>query len=247
MGYPYYSAFGIRQRYSTPDTVDISGQASVSDLIGAHPQVSGYPQLTWDSLLTIAHSTDDDLPVTSLSGIPGGSFVDLETGYEVIYTYDSRRDDPVNEGKPVGWRHSNDSAGFVFFDLPLSAMERSSAVAALRKAVDDLTDVATDVNDGPGDIVTPNRYRLYPNYPNPFNPTTNIRFYLPRAGDVTLTVYNTLGQKVRTLANQRLESGDHVIQWNGENSVGQRVASGVYFYRLDTEGFSSSRKMVLLK
>lgn len=247
MGYPYYSAFGIRQRYSTPDTVDIGGQTSVSDLVGAHPQVSGYPQLTWDSLLTIAHSTDDDLPVTSLSGIPGGSFVDLETGYEVIYTYDSRRDDPVNEDKPVGWRHSNDSAGFVFFDLPLSAMERSSAVAALRKAVDDLTDVATNVNEGPGDIVTPNRYRLYPNYPNPFNPSTNIRFYLPRAGEVTLTVYNTLGQKVRTLANQRFESGDHVIQWNGENSVGQRVASGVYFYRLDTKGFSSSRKMVLLK
>jgi hypothetical protein len=245
--YPYYSVFGILQRFSTPDTLDLHAESSISDLIGATSLVPGYPQLVWDSSVAVAHGSDDAFPVTSMSGIPGGSYVDLVSGYEVVYTYDSRRDDSVNQGQPVAWRHNNDSAGFVFFDLPLSAMERTSAVAALRKAIDDLTDVATDVPEGPGDIARPNTYWLAPNYPNPFNPTTTIRFYLPRAGDVTLTVFNMLGQKVKVLKDQHLESGEHVVRWNGINSAGERVASGVYFYRLDTEGFSSSRKMMLLK
>ncbi len=245
--YPYYSAFGILQRFLTPDTVNLDAKTSISDLIGAESQIPGYPQLVWDSLLTVAHSSDDVLPILDVSAIPGASFVDLEDGYEIIYTYDSRRDDPANEGQTVGWRHNNDSAGFVFFDLPLSAMERTSAIAALRKAIDDLTDIATDVPEGPGGVGKPEDYRLSQNYPNPFNPTTTIRFYLPRRSDVKVTVFNMLGQQVKVLANQQFGSGEHVVQWNGTNSGGERVASGVYFYRLDTERFSSSRKMVLLK
>jgi len=88
----------------------------------------------------------------------------------------------------------------------------------------------------------PVTYSLAQNYHNPFNPTTEISFSLPSASRVKLEVFNVMGQKVATLVNEQLETGEHVIQWNGSNA-----ASGVYFYRLQTGEFTETRKMMLLK
>jgi len=85
------------------------------------------------------------------------------------------------------------------------------------------------------------------NYPNPFNPTTTISYNLPQAGHVTLEVYNVAGQKVRTLVDQHQDAGRQSIIWDGKDEYSSQVASGIYFYRIDTEDFSSTRKMVLLK
>jgi hypothetical protein len=89
---------------------------------------------------------------------------------------------------------------------------------------------------------TPNRYELAPNYPNPFNPTTSIRYGLPREVMVRLEVFNILGQRVATLVDQVQKPGFYNILWDAAP-----LSSGIYFYRLDAEEFSQTRKMVLLR
>ena len=97
----------------------------------------------------------------------------------------------------------------------------------------------------------PVAYTLDQNYPNPFNPSTQIRFSLPVASSVHLVVYNVLGQAVANLTDGVLPAGQHVVVWDGRNSVGAPVSTGVYFYRLQANGgtasFSSVKKMLLLK
>jgi hypothetical protein len=103
----------------------------------------------------------------------------------------------------------------------------------------------TDVDDTAE--LLPIGYELYQNYPNPFNPTTTIAFDLPVSSDVTLEVFNLLGQQVKRIHSGRMEAGSHSLEWDGSTDGGQAVASGVYFYRLVTDGGSSTRKMILLR
>jgi hypothetical protein len=93
----------------------------------------------------------------------------------------------------------------------------------------------------------PDTYTLYQNVPNPFNPTTTIRFDLPVRSHVKLIVYDVKGQLVRVLLDRDVGAGSKEIAWDGRDSGGHGVASGIYFYRLDTPGFSEARKMILLR
>ena len=88
----------------------------------------------------------------------------------------------------------------------------------------------------------PVAYQLSQNVPNPFNPSTEIRFSVPRAGRVHLAVYNLRGELVRTLFDEDLPAGEHSFTFEGG-----RLASGVYLYRVQAEGFSAMRKMLLTK
>lgn len=90
--------------------------------------------------------------------------------------------------------------------------------------------------------IIPTEYDLFQNYPNPFNPTTNIKFALPERSYVNLAVYNLIGQKVAELTNNELEAGYHSIQFNGS-----MLSSGLYFYRITTNKFSKTYKMLLVK
>lgn len=103
--------------------------------------------------------------------------------------------------------------------------------------------------EGPGEAIAgaPGEFALYQNYPNPFNPATTIRFALPEAGRVSLKIYNTRGQVVRTLASGQYESGVHEIQWDARNDFGETVSSGVYFCHMQAGNFVENRKMVLLR
>jgi len=93
----------------------------------------------------------------------------------------------------------------------------------------------------------PVAFALHENYPNPFNPTTTLRFDLPEVSDITLTIYNMLGQKVKTFNMQSTPAGYHSINWNATNDFGEQVGAGVYLYQLQTKDFVKTRKMVLLK
>jgi len=93
----------------------------------------------------------------------------------------------------------------------------------------------------------PLEFALHENYPNPFNPTTTLRFDLPEISDITLTIYNMLGQKVRTFDYQNTSAGYHSVTWDATNDFGQQVGAGVYLYQLQTINFVKTRKMVLLK
>ena len=89
--------------------------------------------------------------------------------------------------------------------------------------------------------------KLFANYPNPFNPTTLISFDLATAGRVELNIYNLRGQLVNRLCGEELSIGRHSLMWNGRDSSGRRVASGVYLYRLTAPRYSQTRKMVMIK
>ncbi|MCF7920800.1 MAG: T9SS type A sorting domain-containing protein [Candidatus Cloacimonetes bacterium] len=85
------------------------------------------------------------------------------------------------------------------------------------------------------------------NFPNPFNPETEIRFVKTTPGDVTLTIYNLKGQVVKEIQRENLGSGEHSILWQGDDSEGRTVSSGVYFYKFKDGDFTTSKKMVLMK
>ena len=93
----------------------------------------------------------------------------------------------------------------------------------------------------------PVNFALQQNFPNPFNPSTEIRFDIPENDHVTLSVYNMMGQKVKTLASGNMTPGYHSIIWNGTNDIGAKVATGMYFYSINTKNFQSIKKMLFLK
>jgi len=93
----------------------------------------------------------------------------------------------------------------------------------------------------------PESYSLSQNYPNPFNPTTFIEFELPRSSHVRLTVYNLLGEEVRTLLDEEVSMGRKRVMWDGIDTGGDPVPSGVYLYRIEAGSFSEAKKMMLLK
>ena len=90
-------------------------------------------------------------------------------------------------------------------------------------------------------------FALYPNYPNPFNPETRIRFQLAENSNVRLMIYDVLGRKVRTLVSDRMDAGHHVLNWDGLNDAGTDVASGMYVYRIKAGDFIAHRKMLLVR
>jgi len=93
----------------------------------------------------------------------------------------------------------------------------------------------------------PEVFALYQNYPNPFNPETEIKYQIAKSGLVDLSVYNVLGQKIKTLINDSIEPGYYSIKWDGTDEFGTRQGSGVYIVRFDAKQFSNFRKMLLLQ
>ena len=95
--------------------------------------------------------------------------------------------------------------------------------------------------------VLPEDYVLNQNFPNPFNPTTQIRFGLPQAGNVTLKIYNSVGQLVKTLVDGNMSEGYHQVTWDATDNSGSKLSSGVYFYRITAGTFTQVNKMMFLK
>lgn len=97
----------------------------------------------------------------------------------------------------------------------------------------------TDVEE---EVLAPEKFELTQNFPNPFNPSTVINFSLPVSGDVNLSVFNSLGEKVTELVNGVMEAGNHKVEFNAVD-----LPSGIYFYKINSGSFNSIKKMVLLK
>jgi FlgD Ig-like domain len=104
---------------------------------------------------------------------------------------------------------------------------------------------ATGVADGKDGL--PKTYELATNYPNPFNPSTNIRYAVPHDGPVVLSIYNILGARVRTLVDNVVAAGKYSVVWDGRDDAGMTMGSGVYFYRLEAGSTQLVHKMMLLK
>ena len=119
----------------------------------------------------------------------------------------------------------------------LGLFELVSAVAANNEA----NEINIDYN------YMPNNFALYQNYPNPFNPTTTIDFSVASESLVTVKIINLLGKEINTLVNEILDAGYHTIQWDGKNSFGTSVPSGIYIYQLESDHISLNKKMILMK
>ncbi len=96
-------------------------------------------------------------------------------------------------------------------------------------------------------IMLPTSYALEQNYPNPFNPETTIKYQLPRPGKVTLIIYNLLGQEIKRLVDDYQLAGYHTALWDGTDSQGRSLTSGIYVCRIQTEEFFDSKKLIMLK
>ncbi|MCB0297315.1 MAG: T9SS type A sorting domain-containing protein, partial [Calditrichaeota bacterium] len=93
----------------------------------------------------------------------------------------------------------------------------------------------------------PAQFELAQNYPNPFNPSTTIRFALPEAGHSVLRIYDNTGRLVKTLLSGYRNAGTYQVVWDATNDNGQRVASGMYLYRLVSGAHTQTRKMLLMR
>ena len=147
-----------------------------------------------------------------------------------------RTDDTVSVTIDGGNAWSREPAETDGFDKSISVKDGLGVVAGRQFAVNTTVGVQQISGEVPGN------YALRQNYPNPFNPVTGIIFNLPARGNVKLTVYNSLGMEVVTLLNEVKAAGTYKVDFDGS-----KLSSGVYFYRLETDGFSQTKKMLLVK
>ncbi|MFQ5627333.1 MAG: FlgD immunoglobulin-like domain containing protein [bacterium] len=125
----------------------------------------------------------------------------------------------------------------------LSESQKTDLVAYLN-AIDG-NDIPTAVVDEPVEL--PATFQLKQNYPNPFNPETVIAFSVPENANVELSIYNMLGQRIRTLIHENRNAGDYQIKWDGRNGAGRQVPAGIYVYQLHVGTYLETRKMVIIK
>ena len=107
--------------------------------------------------------------------------------------------------------------------------------------------VLTGLDTESGLSSQPQQFILYQNYSNPFNPITSILYELPQESNVSIKIYNSLGNEIRTLVNEVKPTGQYKVNWDGTDNLGEKVSGGTYFCQLHANGYSQTRKMVLLK
>ncbi len=157
--------------------------------------------------------------------------------------------DPISLDETI----SNSDVDFKYSDSPaLTGNTNGQPLGAWRwfPDVDFLPvvyDQLTDVEEDEFADALPSDYELFNNYPNPFNPSTTIKFAIPEMTNVKLTVYNSVGQEVTTIVNETLGSGTYNAKWDGLNNAGSKVTSGIYFYQLRANNTVLTNKMILLK
>jgi hypothetical protein len=211
------------------------------EFIGASSQVSGYPDLQADSLRVAQCSNGLELA----GKVPGVGYIDSLMQGEVIYTFRSAYDTSDSEGKPVAFRLLEEDIKVIFFDFPLYFIQEPQATELLHRALSDLGASTGVEEEGESEIIP--SFRLKQNYPNPFNSETIIEYALPAESRTKITVYNILGQRVKTLLDRAQPAGRHDLTWDGKNENGDGVSSGVYFYRIEAGEFKNTKRMLFLK
>jgi len=178
-----------------------------------------------------------------------------------IYLYESLFDSTINQGsykgKPVGVEYIGNDFKTVTLSIPLYFMDQQQAQDLIDHIMIDKFGEITGTEDEVTFI--PDEYVLYQNYPNPFNPNTIIKYSLPEDGFVNLTVFNMLGEEIKTLVNNTQKSGNYEVEFSaigGSASGGNAytLPSGIYFYRLQAlptgrqaASFIETKKMVIVK
>ena len=127
------------------------------------------------------------------------------------------------------------------FDVYVIVTQYNTAVQVTPRMLSDFNPVAND-----DEVLIPRNIELLGNFPNPFNPETTIRFRMDKSAPAELTIYNEKGQVVKTI-NTITTQGINSVVWDGKDLSGKQVSSGVYFFRLKSGSYSSTKKMVMMK
>jgi hypothetical protein len=156
--------------------------------------------------------------------------------YERIYTTQNKSMPQQQLNSDFRYRY------YVVAEFMSGMSDRSNVVF-----VDPNVSTPPDTNYVFDNITQPLTFNLSPNFPNPFNPSTNIMFTIPEPSNVSVRIYNIRGQLVRNLRNEFMDRGAHTVVWNGDNDSGRAVGSGVYFIRVQDDQNSAIRRALLLK
>jgi len=183
--------------------------------------------------------------------------------YSILYTYDTGE-------MPAGWAISvcNPFTCFMpFFAAPIELAPGAVEQIAIHIFVTSTGGFGFNITFAEGDLPEPVSLDFtfntldnvgiqdesivveesFQNYPNPFNPETNIFFSLTEQSHVNLEVYNSRGEKIKTLLNELRPLGDNTFTWDGSDEQGKTVASGLYFYKIEAGKYTSTKKMILMK
>lgn len=212
------------------------------------------PQVNWKSFPKMGFSVDNLIPTapTNLSGAPVAGNVELmwDESPDPDFNYFSiRRGNTPGFDPNIGTEVGTTTDPF-FVDQSVGGGDWFYRVVAFdfngnEGYFSDEVSVVMGLEGTNGNI--PKEFALHQNYPNPFNPETWISFDLPKGVDVSINIYNTLGQKVRTLVSEASPAGSYKVLWDGKNDHGVQVATGIYIYTIKAGTFIQSRKMTFMK
>ncbi|KAA3598432.1 MAG: T9SS C-terminal target domain-containing protein [Calditrichaeota bacterium] len=172
--------------------------------------------------------------------------LDIPAPYDTMFTYDPLLFPMIIDPS------TQDSVAITFRRYSLDTLATTLTVlsnSAQTSPVVNLNGFAilTDIEETENQPIVVSEYSLKQNYPNPFNPSTTITYEIPENGFTKLAIYDIKGRLVNELVNRQTEAGSHKAVWNGTDSQGNKVSSGIYFYRLVSNKFVETKKMVLLK
>jgi hypothetical protein len=185
----------------------------------------------------------------------------LEPGVNAdpIYLYDSFDDSIDFEDSICGLKYLGTTYKIIYLSFPLFFLDKDDARSLIEAAMSDLGEPATGIEEKKDIATRVKTFVLSQNYPNPFNATTLIPYTISASPvnssqsmvhspvPTILTIYNVLGQKVKTLLDEEKLPGNYTVTWDGKDDKGKDVASGIYFYQLKSGDIKQSRKMLLLK
>ena len=233
---------------------------SLYDSIGSDPgwqyfMVSAQTDTAWvfyDSQVDSGYSVDNLAPAAPLNVVAiyntgmGNTLSwdecsDLDFNYFNVY----RSTEPGFTPGPENLVESTTSLGWT--DPDYDGWNMQYKITAVDFTGNESDATGPETATGVTELELPKSFALYQNVPNPFNPTTTIGFDLPKLARVTLSIYDVTGTLINTLVDGEMAPGRKSIRWDGRDTGGLGVASGVYFYRLETPTFGQSKKMILLR
>ncbi|MBU0982769.1 MAG: T9SS type A sorting domain-containing protein, partial [candidate division Zixibacteria bacterium] len=227
----------IAQAAALGDTIPPS---AVFDLGAGLGDINGSVEATWTA------PGDDGLSGSAASYDFRYSTDPIDESNWSLATSYSSPPAPLAAGDPQTLRLENLTPGVVYH-IALKTTDNAGNESGISNVVaqEAYLDPSLDVDDGSNSL--PESFAMEQSYPNPFNQSTIIRYSVPQAAHVNISVYDILGRKTRTLINEAKGRGNHLAEWRGTDSADNPVASGVYIYRMASEGFAASGQMVLLK
>ena len=228
----------------------MSGQYMSTYLVRARTDTPG---VYFDSYTDSGYSLDNLSPGVPFGfkvayAAPGGNGLSWDRSDADDFQYFRVYRDTSSDFTPAPYIMVNATADTAWIDPIAQGRQYHYKVSAVDFSGNESAAAAAGEITGFGENALPKRFDLKQNEPNPFNPTTIIRYYVPAGGGrVVVRVYDLNGRLVSTLVDREESAGEKSVAWNGRNERGEEVSSGVYFYRLEAAAHTVQRKMMLLR